>query len=124
MWGYCVCAQRSIDIRFSYPFTRGNGGVWLIVLPSSVAGRKLTGAEQGEEEEEEQDSKRGGRQGGEDPSAGTSLCERAVGEILQSLAELKVVKPGQTIIVRRRCCSLFLRAHISSVTSRYCIRNV
>uniref|UniRef100_A0AAQ4RLP5 Carboxyl-terminal PDZ ligand of neuronal nitric oxide synthase protein n=1 Tax=Gasterosteus aculeatus aculeatus TaxID=481459 RepID=A0AAQ4RLP5_GASAC len=57
---------------------------------SSSDGRKLTGAEQGEEEEEEeQDSKRGGRQGGEDPSAGTSLCERAVGEILQSLAELK-----------------------------------
>lgn len=60
-------------------------------------GRKLTGAERGEEEE---DSKHGGRRGGEDPSAGTSLCEKAVSEILQSLAELNVVKPGQTIMVR------------------------
>ncbi|CAJ1070201.1 carboxyl-terminal PDZ ligand of neuronal nitric oxide synthase protein isoform X1 [Xyrichtys novacula] len=62
---------------------------------SSSNGRKLTGAEQGEEEEE---SKNGGREGGEDPSVGTSLCEKAVSEILQSLAELNVVKPGQTII--------------------------
>ncbi|KAL6096633.1 uncharacterized protein ACO6RY_05912 [Pungitius sinensis] len=69
---------------------------------SSGDGRKLTGAEQGEEEggevEEDNNSKPGGRRGGEDPSAGTSLCERAVSEILQSLAELKVVKPGQTIM--------------------------
>ncbi|KAI3362167.1 hypothetical protein L3Q82_012490, partial [Scortum barcoo] len=63
--------------------------------PSSQ-GRKLTGAERGEEEE---DGKHGGRQGGDDPSAGTSLCEKAVSEILQSLAELNVVKPGQTIIM-------------------------
>lgn len=62
--------------------------------PSSH-GRKLTGAERGEEEE---DGKQGGRRGGDDPSAGTSLCEKAVSEILQSLAELNVVKPGQTII--------------------------
>lgn len=62
----------------------------------SFTGRKLTGAERGEEEE---DSKLGGRRG-EDPSAGTSLCEKAVSDILQSLAELNVVKPGQTIIVR------------------------
>ncbi|XP_041666121.1 carboxyl-terminal PDZ ligand of neuronal nitric oxide synthase protein isoform X2 [Cheilinus undulatus] len=60
---------------------------------SSSNGRKLTGAEQGEEEEE---GKSGGRR--EDPSAGTSICEKAVSEILQSLAELNVVKPGQTII--------------------------
>ncbi|XP_029300596.1 carboxyl-terminal PDZ ligand of neuronal nitric oxide synthase protein isoform X2 [Cottoperca gobio] len=63
---------------------------------SSSHDRKLTGAEQGEEEE--QDGKLVGRRGGEDPSAGTSLCEKAVSEILQSLAELNVVKPGQTII--------------------------
>ncbi|XP_071321308.1 carboxyl-terminal PDZ ligand of neuronal nitric oxide synthase protein [Trachinotus anak] len=62
--------------------------------PSSN-GRELTGEERGEEEE---DGKHGGRRGGEDPSAGTSLCEKAVSEILQSLAELNVVKPGQTII--------------------------
>ncbi|XP_040914087.1 carboxyl-terminal PDZ ligand of neuronal nitric oxide synthase protein [Toxotes jaculatrix] len=61
--------------------------------PSSK-GRQLTGAEQGEEG----DGKHGARQGGGDPSAGTSLCEKAVSEILQSLAELNVVKPGQTII--------------------------
>ncbi|CAB1446993.1 unnamed protein product [Pleuronectes platessa] len=61
--------------------------------PSSD-GRKLTGAEQGEEEEE---GKRGGRRG-EDSLAGTSLCEKAVSDILQSLAELNVVKPGQTIM--------------------------
>ncbi|XP_068562749.1 carboxyl-terminal PDZ ligand of neuronal nitric oxide synthase protein isoform X2 [Cebidichthys violaceus] len=62
---------------------------------SSSDGRKLTGAERGEEEE---DGKLGGRRAGEDPSAGTSLCEKAVSEILQSLAELNVVKPGQTIV--------------------------
>ncbi|XP_036973613.1 carboxyl-terminal PDZ ligand of neuronal nitric oxide synthase protein isoform X3 [Acanthopagrus latus] len=62
--------------------------------PSSQ-GRKLTGAEQGGEEE---DGKQGGRRGGEDPSTGNSLCEKAVSEILQSLAELNVVRPGQTII--------------------------
>lgn len=62
--------------------------------PSSN-GRKLTGAERGEEDE---DGKHGGRRGGEDPSAGASLCEKAVSEILQSLAELNVVKPGQTIM--------------------------
>ncbi|KAM4528032.1 carboxyl-terminal PDZ ligand of neuronal nitric oxide synthase protein isoform 1-T1 [Odontesthes bonariensis] len=63
--------------------------------PSSN-GRKLTGAER---EEEDEDSKHGGRRGGEaEPSAGASLCERAVSEIMQSLAELNVVKPGQTIM--------------------------
>uniref|UniRef100_A0A3Q1FK37 Carboxyl-terminal PDZ ligand of neuronal nitric oxide synthase protein n=1 Tax=Acanthochromis polyacanthus TaxID=80966 RepID=A0A3Q1FK37_9TELE len=62
--------------------------------PSSN-GRTLTGAERGEEDE---DGKHGGRPGGEDPSAGASLCEKAVSEILQSLAELNVVKPGQTIM--------------------------
>lgn len=62
---------------------------------ASSNGHKLTGAEQGEEDE---DSKHGGRRGGEDPSAGASLCEKAVSEILQSLAELNVVKPGQTIM--------------------------
>lgn len=61
----------------------------------SLAGRKLTGEE--EEEEEEGGGKPGGRRG-ED----ATLSEKAVGEILQSLAELSVVKPGQTIIVRHR----------------------
>lgn len=60
-----------------------------------LTGRKLTGAEEGKEEE---GCKQGGRRGGEDPS----LSEKAVNEILQSLAELNVVKPGQTIMVR--CC--------------------
>ncbi|KAJ4926576.1 hypothetical protein JOQ06_008749 [Pogonophryne albipinna] len=62
---------------------------------SSSQGRKLTGAEQGEEEE---DSELKGRRGGEDSSAGASMCEKALSEILQSLTELNVVKPGQTII--------------------------
>ncbi|XP_026154133.1 carboxyl-terminal PDZ ligand of neuronal nitric oxide synthase protein [Mastacembelus armatus] len=61
--------------------------------PSSN-GCKLTEAERGEEED---GGKRGGRRG-EDPSAGASLCEKALSEILQSLAELNMVKPGQTII--------------------------
>lgn len=56
----------------------------------------MTGAERGEEEE---GSKHDGRGGGEDPSAGTSLSEKALGEILRSLAELNVVKSGQTIMV-------------------------
>ncbi|XP_029371742.1 carboxyl-terminal PDZ ligand of neuronal nitric oxide synthase protein isoform X2 [Echeneis naucrates] len=62
---------------------------------ASSSGRKLTGAERGESEEE---GNLGGRRGGDDLSAGTSLCEKAVSEILQSLAELNVVKPGQTIM--------------------------
>ncbi|KAM9841896.1 carboxyl-terminal PDZ ligand of neuronal nitric oxide synthase protein [Aulostomus maculatus] len=61
---------------------------------TSSHGRKLTGAEQ---EEEEEDSRQGGRRA-EESSASTSLCEKAVSEILQSLAELNVVKPGQTIM--------------------------
>lgn len=69
---------------------------WSIFVYSST-GRTLTGAERGEDE---QDSKHEGRRGGEDPAAGSSLCEKAVSEILQSLAELNVVKPGQTIMVR------------------------
>lgn len=73
------------------------GMCFLIIFLFAVTGRKLTGAEEGQEEE---DGKHGGKRGGEDPSAGTSLCEKAVSEILQSLAELNVVKPGQTIIVR------------------------
>nr|XP_020442990.1 carboxyl-terminal PDZ ligand of neuronal nitric oxide synthase protein-like isoform X2 [Monopterus albus] len=56
-------------------------------------GRKLTGAVRREEEE---GSKHEGRRG-EDPSTGASLCEKAVSEILQSLAELNMVKPGQAI---------------------------
>ncbi len=79
----------------------------LLSLCVLFTGRKLTGAERGEEEE---DSKHGGRGGGEDPSAGTSLCEKAVNEILQSLAELNVVKPGQTIIVRY--CRTHSHTHI------------
>uniref|UniRef100_A0A3B4F3B0 Carboxyl-terminal PDZ ligand of neuronal nitric oxide synthase protein n=1 Tax=Pundamilia nyererei TaxID=303518 RepID=A0A3B4F3B0_9CICH len=62
--------------------------------------RTLTGAERGEDE---QDSKHEGRRGGEDPAAGSSLCEKAVSEILQSLAELNVVKPGQTIMPSSPC---------------------
>ncbi|KAF7644492.1 hypothetical protein LDENG_00221220 [Lucifuga dentata] len=61
---------------------------------ASSHGRTLTGAERGEEEE---DSTRGGRRGGE-KSGGASVCEKAVSDILQSLAELNVVKPGQTIM--------------------------
>ena len=72
-------------------------GSCFMSCPFPSTGRKLTGAEQGEEEEE---GKRVGRRGGEDSLAGTSLCEKAVSEILQSLAELNVVKPGQTIMVR------------------------
>lgn len=67
-----------------------------VLIVFSSTGRTLTGAER-----EEEDGKQGGRRA-EEPSAGNSLCEKAVGEILQSLAELNVVKPGQTIIVRHR----------------------
>ena len=68
-----------------------------VPLVRLFAGRQLTGAER---EEEEADGKRGGRPGGDISAAGASLSEKAVSEILQSLAELNVVKPGQTIMVR------------------------
>ncbi|KAM3600183.1 uncharacterized protein V6R79_019078 [Siganus canaliculatus] len=65
----------------------------------SSHGRTLTGAEKGAEEEDgKHGGRRGGGGGGEEPSGGASLCEKAVNEILQSLAELNVVKPGQTIL--------------------------
>lgn len=56
----------------------------------------MTGAERGEEEE---GGKHGGRRG-EESSPAASVCEKAVSDVLQSLAELNVVKPGQTIMVR------------------------
>lgn len=52
-------------------------------------GRQLTGAER----EEQGEGENGGKQG-QEPSA----SEKAVNEILQSLAELNMVRPGQTII--------------------------
>lgn len=67
----------------------------LLVFFFFLVSRKLTGAEAHEEEE-------GGKHeggGGEDLSAATSPGGKALGEILQSLAEMNVVKPGQTIIV-------------------------
>nr|XP_043868384.1 carboxyl-terminal PDZ ligand of neuronal nitric oxide synthase protein isoform X3 [Solea senegalensis] len=72
----------------------------------STNGLKLTGPERGEEEEA---AKRQGRR--EDSSAGTSLCEMAVNDILQGLAELNVVKPGQTI-------TEFDRRSVFTVTSK------
>lgn len=52
------------------------------------AGRQLTGAEEGCGEE------------GEPQAQSQSVCEQAVNEILQSLAQLNVVQPGHTIMVR------------------------
>nr|XP_057921011.1 carboxyl-terminal PDZ ligand of neuronal nitric oxide synthase protein [Doryrhamphus excisus] len=60
---------------------------------SSCHGRTLTGAERGEE-----DHKGGRGQDEEEAPAGASLCEKTLSGILQSLAELSVVKPGQTIM--------------------------
>ncbi|XP_072310668.1 carboxyl-terminal PDZ ligand of neuronal nitric oxide synthase protein [Eucyclogobius newberryi] len=57
---------------------------------SDAEGRELTGADRGDTEEGHSD---GGKQE-ERPSE----SENAVSEILQSLAELSVVRPGQTII--------------------------
>uniref|UniRef100_A0A1A7X103 Carboxyl-terminal PDZ ligand of neuronal nitric oxide synthase protein n=1 Tax=Iconisemion striatum TaxID=60296 RepID=A0A1A7X103_9TELE len=70
--------------------------------------RKLTGAE---EEEEDEGGKHGGGEEGEDSVVGVSPREKAVGEILQSLAEMNVVKPGQTIMD-------FDRKSVFTVTSR------
>ncbi|KAK5623573.1 hypothetical protein CRENBAI_012091 [Crenichthys baileyi] len=63
--------------------------------PSTHA-RKLTETERDEENENTHERRRGGGEAG-DPPVGGSLCEKAVNEILQSLADLNVVKPGQTI---------------------------
>ncbi|XP_012721638.2 carboxyl-terminal PDZ ligand of neuronal nitric oxide synthase protein isoform X1 [Fundulus heteroclitus] len=63
--------------------------------PSSHA-RKLSGTERGEEDEDAHE--RGHGAGGGDLLVGGSLSEKAVSEILQSLTELNVVKPGQTIM--------------------------
>ncbi|KAK0139458.1 Carboxyl-terminal PDZ ligand of neuronal nitric oxide synthase protein [Merluccius polli] len=53
-------------------------------------GRKPAGAERGEEGD-------GGKEGRGGASSGATLCEQAVSEILQSLADLNVVKPAQSI---------------------------
>ncbi|XP_004074728.1 carboxyl-terminal PDZ ligand of neuronal nitric oxide synthase protein [Oryzias latipes] len=52
-------------------------------------GREVTGAEQDKEKEKSKQ--------GDVSSAEASLCEKAVGEILQSLTELKFVRPGQSL---------------------------
>ncbi|XP_061555305.1 carboxyl-terminal PDZ ligand of neuronal nitric oxide synthase protein [Phycodurus eques] len=64
---------------------------------SGRAGQTSTGAKRGEEDG------KGGRvededEEEEDAAAGTSLCEKTVDDILHSLAELRVVKPGHTIM--------------------------
>ncbi|CAB1318892.1 unnamed protein product [Coregonus sp. 'balchen'] len=53
--------------------------------------RQLTGAEEEEEE--------GGGEEGEPQAQSQSVCEQAVNEILQSLAQLNVVQPGHTIML-------------------------
>lgn len=58
-----------------------------------TAGGQLSGPECGEKEETDKHREQGS-------PAATSLCEKAVADILQGLAELNVVKPGQTITVR------------------------
>lgn len=70
----------------------------MCIFLSFSAARKLTATERDEEDEATDERGEGG--GGGDPSSDGSLCEKAVGEILHSLAELNVVKPGQTIMVR------------------------
>ncbi|XP_053722901.1 carboxyl-terminal PDZ ligand of neuronal nitric oxide synthase protein [Synchiropus splendidus] len=60
---------------------------------SSSHGRKLTGAEK----EEDEDGKEAGG-GAAETAASSSLCEKAVSEILQSLSELNVVKTGPTVM--------------------------
>lgn len=59
----------------------------------SIKGREVTGAEQDKEKEKSKQ--------GDVSSAEASLCEKAVGEILQSLTELKFVRPGQSLKVRK-----------------------
>lgn len=70
----------------------------------SLSAHKLTGSEQDEEDEGLHD--RGSGAGGGDSLVGGTLCEKTVSEILQSLTELNVVKPGLTIMVR------YLRTHV------------
>ncbi|CDQ88579.1 unnamed protein product [Oncorhynchus mykiss] len=57
---------------------------------SPAEGRQLTGVEEEEGSGEE----------GEPQAQSQSVCEQAVNEILQSLAQLNVVQPGHTIMVR------------------------
>ncbi|XP_051906624.1 carboxyl-terminal PDZ ligand of neuronal nitric oxide synthase protein isoform X3 [Hippocampus zosterae] len=61
----------------------------------SAGRRTLTGAEQ---KEEDGQGARGDEEEDKDATTGTSLCEKTVGDILHSLAELSVVKPGHTIM--------------------------
>lgn len=70
-------------------------------------GRQPTGGEQGEDEGG------GGRRGDE-----ATLSEKALSEILQSLAELNVVKPGQTVIVRHKY--FFKKSHTTPPTLGQC----
>ncbi|XP_077441470.1 carboxyl-terminal PDZ ligand of neuronal nitric oxide synthase protein isoform X2 [Vanacampus margaritifer] len=58
--------------------------------------RTLAGAEG--EEEDGQGGRGGDEEEEENATAGTSFCEKTVGDILHSLAELSVVKPGHTIM--------------------------
>ncbi|XP_041825608.1 capon-like protein isoform X2 [Melanotaenia boesemani] len=89
-----VCHKLSLQHAEQDADGQANGESDRSTEEPSSNGRKLSGAEQ----EEDEGSKHGGRGGVEDPAAGASLCEKAVSEILQSLAELNIVKPGQTIM--------------------------
>ncbi|XP_042158493.1 carboxyl-terminal PDZ ligand of neuronal nitric oxide synthase protein isoform X2 [Oncorhynchus tshawytscha] len=59
---------------------------------SPAEGHQLTGVEEEEEEEE------GFGEEGEPQAQSQSVCEQAVNEILQSLAQLNVIQPGHTIM--------------------------
>ena len=72
---------------------------YLTMLPPAP-GPKPPGAQQDEEEDGGKEGGRGG--GGAEHSSGAAPCEQAVSGVLQSLAELSVVRPGQSVTVREQ----------------------
>ncbi|XP_024918344.1 carboxyl-terminal PDZ ligand of neuronal nitric oxide synthase protein isoform X2 [Cynoglossus semilaevis] len=85
-----VCHKISLQYVEQEAEAQADGGSDDTTDEPSSNGGQLSGPECGEKEETDKHREQGS-------PAATSLCEKAVADILQGLAELNVVKPGQTI---------------------------
>ncbi|CAL8387814.1 unnamed protein product [Boreogadus saida] len=88
-----VCHKISLQHAEQEADGRADGDSDKSTEEASCDGPKPPGAQQ---DEEEDGGKEGGG-GGAEPSSGAAPCEQVVSGVLQSLAELSVVRPGQSV---------------------------
>ncbi|XP_059906498.1 carboxyl-terminal PDZ ligand of neuronal nitric oxide synthase protein [Gadus macrocephalus] len=91
-----VCHKISLQHAEQEADGRADGDSDKSTEEASSDGPKPPGAQQDEEEDGGKEGGRGGG-GGAEPSSGAAPCEQAVSGVLQSLAELSVVRPGQSV---------------------------